>query len=51
MRGIGGERRVQIERERERERERGNERILSRLCAVSAQPSVGLDLMNCEIVT
>ena len=45
------------EREREREgvragegqRERGRQRIQSRLCADSREPSVGLELMNCEI--
>ena len=31
--------------------ERGRERILSRLCAVSAEPDVGFDLMNHEILT
>ena len=35
----------------ERERERERERILSRLCVVSAEPHVGLKLMNHEIVT
>ena len=32
-------------------RERGRERILSRLCAVSAESDAGLDLMNHEIMT
>ena len=46
-----------FERERERasageeQREKGRERIPSRLCAVSVEPEVGLDPMNCEIVT
>ena len=39
------------ERERERERRGGEERIPSRLCAVSAEPDVGLDPMNLEIMT
>ena len=30
---------------------RGRERIPSRLCAVSAEPDLGLDLTNCEIMT
>ena len=32
-------------------REQRRERIPSRLCTVSAEPDVGLDLTNCEIVT
>ena len=34
-----------------RGRERGRGRIPSRLCAVNAEPNVGLELMNCEIMT
>ena len=34
-----------------RGRERGRERISSRLRAVSSEPDVGLDLMNCEMMT
>ena len=37
--------------ERERERENERERIPGRLCAVSAEPNVGLDLMNHEFMT
>ena len=33
------------------ERERGRERIPSRLRAVSREPDVGLDPVNCEIMT
>ena len=32
-------------------RERERERIPSRLCIVSMEPNVGLELMNCEITT
>ena len=39
------------ERERQRERESERERIPSRLCAVSTEPAVGLELMNSEIMT
>ena len=39
------------ERQRERDRERGRERISSRLCAVSAEQDMGLDLTNHEIMT
>ena len=39
------------QRERERERGRERERIPSRLQAVSAEPSSGLDPMNCELMT
>ena len=43
------------EREREREqgrvRERGTMRISSRLCVVSAEPHLGLELTNWETVT
>ena len=39
------------EREGEREEQRGRERIPSRLHTVSAEPNLGLDLMNCEIMT
>ena len=49
---------IYFERERKTEqthkgrgRERGRERIPSRLPTVSAEPDVGLKLMNCEIVT
>ena len=35
----------------ERETERERERIPSRLCTVSAEPNMGLELMNCEIMT
>ena len=31
--------------------ERGGDRILSRLCAVSAEPNTGLKPTNCEITT
>ena len=34
-----------------RGRERDRDRILSRFCAVSAEPDVGLELTNCEIMT
>ena len=34
-----------------RGRERGRKRIPSRLHTISAEPNVGLDLMNCEIMT
>ena len=37
--------------EQGRGRERGRERIPSKLHAVSAEPDVGLDLTNCEIMT
>ena len=40
-----------ILRERERERERDRDRIPSRLRAISAEPSAGLELMNWEITT
>ena len=43
--------RGEAEREREREREREGERIPSRLNAVSTEPTMWLDLMNCEIMT
>ena len=33
------------------EGQREGERILSRLCAVRAEPDVGLDPINCEIMT
>ena len=49
---------VYFERERERagkkqerERERGRERTTNRLHAVSTEPDLGLELMNCEIMT
>ena len=35
----------------EGQRERERERIPSRLCTVSTEPDVGLELMNREIVT
>ena len=35
----------------QRERERERQRIPSRLCTVSVEPDVGLELTNCEIVT
>ena len=38
-------------RAEEGQRERGRERIPGRLCAVSAEPNAGLELMNCEIMT
>ena len=34
-----------------RDRGRGRERILSRLCAVSKEPDMGLDPVNREIMT
>ena len=46
-----------FEREREgenewgRSRERGRQRIRSRLCADRREPDVGLEPMNCEIMT
>ena len=46
-----------FEREREQEhkqrrgRERGRERIPSRLCTVSTDPDVGLNLTNHELMT
>ena len=41
-----------FERQCERGRERGvRRRILSRLCTVSADPNVGLEFLNCEIMT
>ena len=40
-----------MQRERERERERQRQRVASRLCAVSAEISVGLELTNFEIMT
>ena len=44
---------VFINREKERagEEQKDRERILSRLCAVSAEPDAGLDLTNREIMT
>ena len=33
------------------EREREGARIPSRLCTVSEKPDIGLELMNCEIMT
>ena len=41
----------ETERAGEGQRERERERIPSRLCIVSAEPDVGLELTNCEIVT
>ena len=43
--------RSEKEREPGRVRERERERIPSRFCAVSAEPDVGLDLTNREIIT
>ena len=40
----------ELGRGRERERERERERIPSRLCTVSAESDVGLELMNHEIM-
>ena len=46
-----------MEREEERKRmswggaEREGQRIPSRLCTVSAEADMGLDLTNCEIMT
>ena len=37
--------------EREGERERERERIPSRLCTVSTEPEVGLELTNGELMT
>ena len=37
--------------EQGRGRERGRERIPSRLCTISEEPDVGLELPNCEIMT
>ena len=51
---------IYFEREREREqcmhkqekgRESGRERIASRLCTVSTEPDIGLELTNDEIMT
>ena len=46
---------IYFERETEsrkgRGRERGRGRISSRLCAVSAEPDIGLELANHEIMT
>ena len=39
------------EREREREKERERERIPGRLCIVSAEPNVRLELTYHEIMT
>ena len=36
---------------REGQRERERKRIPSRLCTVSTEPNVGLNPMNCEIMT
>ena len=38
-------------RQRERKRQRDRERIPSRLYNVSTEPDVGLEPMNCEIMT
>ena len=38
-------------RERERSRERGRQRIPSRLCTVSPELAVGLELTNREVMT
>ena len=49
------ERETETETERQsisgRRTERGRERIPSRLCTDSAEPNVGLELKNCEIMT
>ena len=45
------ERERKRDRDRQRETERGRKRILSRLLAVSAEPSSGLTLTNSEIMT
>ena len=47
---------IYLEKERERVQERGRERgrlprIPSRLCVVSAEPEMGLNLTNCKIMT
>ena len=48
---------IHFEREREREREsrggaeRERQRIPSRLCTISAEPDVGLEVTNHEIMT
>ena len=34
-----------------RDRKRQRERIPSRICVISAEPDVGLELTNCEIMT
>ena len=53
---VYSERKRERERERSHEheegsgRERGRERTPSRLHAVSAEPDVGLELTNCEIM-
>ena len=39
------------EREQGRDREKERERIPTSLHAVSAEPDMGLDLTNCEIMT
>ena len=39
------------EREREHKKETGRDRIPSRFRAVSAEPDMGLDLTNCQIMT
>ena len=39
------------ENERERERERERDRESQADCTVSAEPDVGLELTNCEIMT
>ena len=41
----------ETEQEQGRGRERGRKRIPSSVCAVSAEPNVGLELMNHEIMT
>ena len=40
----------QRETERDRDRERQRERVPSRLYAVSIEPDVGFESMNCEIM-
>ena len=41
----------EIEREWGRGRERGRQRIPSRLCTVSTEPNMGLELMKREMMT
>ena len=42
---------IYFERVHGRGRERGREGIPSKLCTISAEPKVGLELMNREIMT
>ena len=49
---VGGAERERVrQRQRETDRERERERIIIRLFTESRAPSVGLRLMNCEIMT